>query len=87
MAGRQFGVALLVMILLLIGGREIFALPIRTTDPNVGIFSGTVAVPEKIPTFFSAVSLPRGGSLLGTLLQQLFLGAAWLRRPSMPFLG
>jgi hypothetical protein len=44
MVRRPFGIALLVILLLLIGGREIFALPIRTTDPNVGVFSGTAAV-------------------------------------------
>jgi len=44
MARRQFGAVLAVVTLLLMGGRETFAIPIRTTDPNVGIFSGTAAM-------------------------------------------
>jgi len=44
MARQQFGVALAIVVLLFMGGREISAFPIRTTDPNVGIFSGTAAV-------------------------------------------
>lgn len=44
MAKRLFGVTAIGIALLLVGGKESSALPIRTTDPNVGIFSGTAAV-------------------------------------------
>lgn len=44
MAKRQYGVTVVVAVLLLVGGKESAALPIRTTDPNVGIFSGTAAL-------------------------------------------
>ncbi len=43
MAKPQYGVAVVVAALLLVG-KESAALPIRTTDPNVGVFSGTAAL-------------------------------------------
>lgn len=44
MPRQLFGIASVVMLLLFMSGRQSAALPIRTTDPNVGIFSGTAAV-------------------------------------------
>lgn len=44
MAKRRCSIAISVAVLLLLGGKESAALPIRTTDPNVGVFSGTAAV-------------------------------------------
>lgn len=44
MAKRQYGVTVVVAALLLVGGKESAALPIRTTDPNVGVFSGSAAL-------------------------------------------
>lgn len=44
MAKRTYAVVVIVAVLLLLGGKESAALPIRTTDPNVGIFSGSAAL-------------------------------------------
>ena len=44
MAKRRWSIAISVAALLLSGGKESSALPIRTTDPNVGIFSGSAAL-------------------------------------------
>lgn len=44
MAKRRCSIAISVAVLLLLGGKKSAALPIRTTDPNVGIFSGSAAL-------------------------------------------
>ncbi len=44
MAKRQLGIVVVVAAIVLLARREGAAIPIRTTDPNVGIFSGTAAL-------------------------------------------